>query len=71
MKYLFFALILYGTVFLKAEAFAQATNPSVRGKLFDKENNLVNAHGAGILYYQGVYYLFGEIKKGKTWRVSM
>lgn len=29
----------------------------------------INAHGAGVLRYNGVYYLFGEIKKGKTWRV--
>jgi beta-xylosidase len=69
MKYLFFALILNCTVFLKTGAFAQAPSPSVQGKLFDTENNLVNAHGAGILYDNGTYYLFGEIKKGKTWRV--
>ena len=25
----------------------------------------INAHGAGVLHYNGVYYLFGEIKKGK------
>jgi Glycosyl hydrolases family 43 len=30
----------------------------------------INAHGAGILYYDGAYYLFGEIKKGKTWLVA-
>ncbi len=29
----------------------------------------VNAHGAGILYNNGTYYMFGEIKKGKTWLV--
>jgi len=26
----------------------------------------INAHGAGVLYHNGVYYLFGEIKKGRT-----
>jgi hypothetical protein len=32
----------------------------------DVKGNLINAHGAGIMEYQGVYYLFGEIKKGVT-----
>ncbi len=36
----------------------------------DTDGNFINAHGAGLLYYDGVYYLFGEIKKGKTWLVS-
>lgn len=35
----------------------------------DSDGNFINAHGAGVLYYNGVYYLFGEIKKGKTWLV--
>jgi beta-xylosidase len=36
----------------------------------DTNNEPINAHGAGVLYYQGTYYLFGEIKKGKTWLVE-
>jgi len=35
----------------------------------DTDGNFINAHGAGVLYYNRVYYLFGEIKKGKTWLV--
>lgn len=35
----------------------------------DTNGKPVNAHGAGILYHNGVYYMFGEIKKGKTWLV--
>ena len=31
--------------------------------------NPINAHGGGILYHNKTYYWFGEIKKGKTWRV--
>jgi hypothetical protein len=27
----------------------------------------INAHGGGILYHDGVYYWYGEIKNGKTW----
>jgi sucrose-6-phosphate hydrolase SacC (GH32 family) len=32
----------------------------------DDEGHFINAHGAGMLFYDGTYYLFGEIKKGKT-----
>src|SRR6186713_1582779 len=32
----------------------------------DTEGHFINAHGAGVLFHQGVYYLFGEIKKGRT-----
>jgi beta-galactosidase len=32
----------------------------------DTEGHLIDAHGAGVLYHDGVYYLFGEIKKGST-----
>jgi len=37
--------------------------------LNDTDGKPVNAHGAGILKYNGTYYLFGEIKKGTTWLV--
>jgi hypothetical protein len=40
------------------------------GKVWkDREGNPINAHGGGIMYHHGTYYWFGEIKKGKTWRV--
>ncbi len=49
-------------------ATAQATNnllpPFEKWK--DDKGNFINAHGAGVLSYNGTYYLFGEIKKGKT-----
>jgi beta-xylosidase len=35
----------------------------------DADGKVINAHGAGILFYKGIYYMFGEIKKGKTWLV--
>ncbi|HTE01931.1 MAG TPA: glycoside hydrolase family 43 protein [Mucilaginibacter sp.] len=47
-------------------ASAQAPNE----KWLDTEGNTINAHGAGVLYHNGVYYLYGEIKKGKTWLVT-
>ncbi len=36
----------------------------------DSDGNPINAHGAGVLFHEGKYYLFGEYKKGRTWRVE-
>jgi len=36
----------------------------------DTQGNPINAHGGGLLYHQGTYYWYGEIKKGQTWLVS-
>jgi hypothetical protein len=44
--------------------------PTIRGEKWnDNEGHPINAHGAGLLYHNGIYYMFGEIKKGKTWLV--
>jgi hypothetical protein len=32
----------------------------------DTNGQPINAHGAGVLFHKGVYYLYGELKKGKT-----
>jgi lysophospholipase L1-like esterase len=32
----------------------------------DTDGHFINAHGAGVMSHDGVYYLYGEIKKGKT-----
>lgn len=32
---------------------------------YDTDGNLINAHGGGILFHQGVYYWFGEYRYGK------
>ena len=40
-----------------------------QGNWKDINGSFINAHGAGILNYNGTYYMFGEIKKGKTWLV--
>ncbi len=36
----------------------------------DTRGKAINAHGAGILYHEGVYYWYGEIKSGPTGRVE-
>jgi hypothetical protein len=38
-------------------------------KWLDVDNNVINAHGGGFLYYEGSYYWYGELKQGKTWKV--
>lgn len=44
--------------------------PYIAGNVLkDISGKPVNAHGAGILLHKGTYYMFGEIKKGKTWLV--
>lgn len=53
-----------------APATAQSTVqiPQIKGRtvLLDTDGQPVNAHGAGVLLYKGVYYLYGEVKKGST-----
>jgi lysophospholipase L1-like esterase len=43
-----------------------AGQPAAGGDWLDTDGHYINAHGAGVLSYGGVYYLFGEIKKGQT-----
>lgn len=46
---------------------AEAPEPFVQGeKWLDTDGNPINAHGAGMLYHDGVYYLYGEYKVGET-----
>lgn len=33
----------------------------------DTAGQAINAHGGGVLYHQGVYYWYGELKVGRTW----
>jgi hypothetical protein len=41
--------------------------PMPNGEVWkDTHGNPINAHGGGILLHKGIYYWFGEIKKGKT-----
>ncbi len=67
--------IIICILFLSARLIAQNKMQAekkvfVNGKKWmDTEGNYINAHGAGILFHKGTYYMFGEIKKGKTWLV--
>jgi beta-xylosidase len=68
MKHLAFLIALLPVFLLSIAAVAQRIEPPViRGdKWMDTDGNPINAHGAGVLYHNKTYYLFGEIKKGKT-----
>jgi hypothetical protein len=70
MKHFAFPFALCIAMFLRTGAIAQVPGTSVDGQLYDTDHHMVNAHGAGVMYHNGVYYLFGEIKKGKTWLVA-
>lgn len=36
----------------------------------DTEGNVINAHGGGIIFYEGLYYWYGEYKGDSTYRLD-
>ncbi len=36
----------------------------------DTDGNIINAHGGGILYHEGIYYWYGEYKGDSTYRLE-
>ena len=68
MKLIFISLLTFLVDTTAAQQ--QANFPIHTGEEWnDTDGNKINAHGAGILEYNGTYYMFGEIKKGTTWLV--
>ena len=66
MKYLVTAVVFL----MMSNCIIAQQPPTIHGEIWkDVDGNIINAHGAGILFYNGVYYMYGEIKKGKTWQV--
>lgn len=61
-------IICYNWSFAKKRLPVDST-ANTSNKFLDIDGNPINAHGGGVLYYKGTYYLFGEIKSGKTWLV--
>lgn len=58
--------------YLAVASTLQTPNDSVpreSRRFTDTDGNRLNAHGAGVLFHKGIYYLYGEIKKGTTWLV--
>ena len=66
----FYIIHLFGFLFLLTpESRAQSKRDSSflqGGRWKDGQGNPINAHGAGVLFYKNKYYLYGEIKKGRT-----
>lgn len=60
-------LLLAGTS-LSAQSEAKVKNTSFVPKEIwrDTDGNPINAHGGGLLYYNGTYYWYGEYKVGET-----
>lgn len=59
-------LILFGVLVLGGvvAAYSQFTPGEI---WLDTEGKPINAHGGGVLYSDGTYYWYGEIKEGKTY----
>lgn len=72
MRHLFWSmtltmLCLLGAFSAKANTDIEKNNGISPGEVWkDTNGNPINAHGGGILYYEGTYYWYGEYKKGKT-----
>jgi hypothetical protein len=67
-----YILLLLTVVFISTNSFAQNKNVThfIPGEVWnDVDGNPINAHGGGIMFHQGIYYWFGEYKKGASWRV--
>jgi hypothetical protein len=60
-------LAALGSMFCRPVGAAAPVPEFVPGETWmDSDGKPINAHGGGILYYQGVYYWYGEFKTGKT-----
>ncbi len=81
MKLTGYCLVIFSaSIFYTGESRAQKSSPGnektvkqnrvIPGEVWhDGSGNVINAHGGGILFHNGTYYWYGEIKKGKTWKV--
>ena len=74
MKYNIIALLLTTLFFFSCgqkkstESDQQLNDSIVSGaEWFDTDGNRINAHGGGILFHDGVYYWYGEIKGDSTY----
>ena len=61
-----FGLLL--PVLLASSTAADSTSTFHPGQVWnDTQGKPINAHGGGILFHEGVYYWYGEIKEGRTY----
>ena len=64
-----FFLLGLGLFSIVPPAHGAETLPKIRpGEVWpDTDGKPINAHGGGILFHEGTYYWYGEIKEGKTY----
>lgn len=67
MKYPLLPCLLLATVLLAFHG-GQASPGAIRpGEVWnDTTGAPINAHGGGILFHEGAYYWYGELKEGRT-----
>ena len=59
------------TVQVKNQPLCETKGVIMPGKVWnDTEGNQINAHGGGILYHNGTYYWYGELKGDSTYRLD-
>lgn len=63
---LILAIMPFFTGFILAQ---KTTDIETKMPMKDINGEPVNAHGGGILFHKNIYYWYGEVKKGETWRV--
>lgn len=64
------SFILTCVTFFSGSLLAQkSTSIETKMPMKDINGETINAHGGGILYHKKIYYWYGEIKKGETWKV--
>lgn len=68
MRRLFVAIMMAFALFGTLSAQDTYEGPVLKQKARwkDTDGNFINAHGGGILYYEGTYYWYGENKDGGT-----
>jgi hypothetical protein len=66
-EFILYILAISSVMSLRAQQTKHRITPGQIWK--DESNEIINAHGGGILFYNNTYYWFGEVKKGRTWLV--
>jgi beta-galactosidase len=68
MRFLTFAVLFLSTLI---SCTSRSPKKIVQGTIwYDDQGKMINAHGGGILYHNGIYYWYGEYKGDSTYRLN-
>lgn len=68
MKHLLAASLTLLAALASGQSAPNANNSIRSGEIWnDTSGKPINAHGAGVLFHQGAYYLYGEVKEGRAY----